>query len=87
VGHDPDIEGFGQERAGGDAPVAPGGVSGLLVPLVEDDGPGIVDLGEGEEVCVGDEVVEEEVEMVESDLTGVGVVEGRDGVEVLDMRA
>ena len=83
--HDPQVESLGSEGAGGDTPVTPGLVSGL-VWFVEDNGPSIVYLREGKKVDIGDEGIEDEGEMVNSSLTSIDKVERGDGVEVLTSR-
>ena len=48
------------------------------MPLVEHDGPGSVDLGDGGQVDVGDEGVGEEGEVADAQRTGWQIVPGRD---------
>ena len=59
-------------------PPAPLGEPGIPVPLVEHDGPGGVDFGDGGQVDVGDEGVWEEADLANAQRRGRQIVPGTD---------
>ena len=72
--HDVDVNGLGEEAAGGEAPVTPAGVSRLGVALMDHNCPRLVELGNGERVGVTYEEVEKVGEVGEALITCSEVV-------------
>ena len=73
------VKSLGEKRTGGDGPVGPVLIFWLAMAFVEDHGPNRVELRQGEQIDVRDNLVHEEVEVPGTFNARIDVVSGSDG--------